>query len=152
MSVMGVQGSLEEQSILSSTETSLRPLNISLLTYSDSSVFYHMMIIVKITLMYSRPLNSVYTALSSCDSNLNPVLPCCMCPCQSHGVDVSVMASRLVVLGQISVIWHWRQFLQIWFLLKSEKERISLSRDDLPNCYLMSCGQPWNHTHTSKTK
>ena len=99
-----------------------------------------------------RPLNSVDTALSSCESNLNPVLHFCVCPCQSHGVDVSVMASRLVVLGQISVIWDWLQFLQIWFLLKSEKERISLSRDDLPNCYLMSCGQPWNHTHTSNTK
>ena len=63
-----------------------------------------MMIIVKITLIYSRPLNSVDTALSSCESNLNPVLHFCVCPCQSHGVDVSVMASRLVVLGQISVI------------------------------------------------
>ena len=95
---------------------------------------------------------SVDTALSSCESNLNPVLHFCVCPCQSHGVDVSVMASRLVVLGQISLIWHWLQFLQIWFLLNSEKERISLSRDDPPNCYLMTCGQPWNHTHTSNTK
>ena len=111
-----------------------------------------MMMIVKITLIYSRPLNSVDTALSSCESNLNPVLHCCVCPCQSHGVDVSVMASRVGVLSQNSVIWHWLQFLQISFLLKSEKERISLSRDDLPNCYLMTGGQPENHTHTINTK
>ena len=141
MSVMGVQGSLEEQSILSSTETSLRPLNISLLTYSDSSVFYHMMIIVKITLIYSRPLNSVYTVLSPCDSNFNPVLHCCVCPSQSHGVDVSVMAPGFLSWVRFCVIWHWLQFLQNDSFL-SQKERISHSRDDLPNCYLMSCGQP----------